>query len=70
MSRFTDDYPFFGSPRKTPPATLNILLAGLNVSFASLDEQRAAVAGWLEENEPGPRLAAELAERHLLAETR
>lgn len=63
MSRFTDDYSFFGSPRKAPPATLNILLADLHVSFASLDEQRAAVAGWLEQNDPGPRLATELAER-------
>lgn len=60
MGRFTDDYPFFGSVRNAPPASLNILLADLHVSFASLDEQRTAVAGWLEENEAGPRLAAEV----------
>lgn len=65
MSRFTDDYPFFGSPRKAPPATLNILLAELHVSFASVGEQRAAIARWLETNEPGPRLADELHARHL-----
>lgn len=66
MSRFTDDYPFFGGPRKTPPRTLNILLAELHVSFAPLDEQRAAIARWLETNEPGPRLADELQARHLV----
>lgn len=67
MSRFTDDYPFFGAPRKGPPATLNILLAELRVSFEPPRQQQAAVAQWLETNEPGPRLAAELVDRNLVA---
>lgn len=65
MSRFTDDFPFFGAPRKGPPATLNILLAELHVSFESVAKQRAAIDRWLETNKPSPRLASELEKRHL-----
>jgi len=65
MSRFTEGYSFFGSPRKAPPATLNILLNELGVDFASVAEQRAAIDHWLETNQPGPRLVAELQKRHL-----
>lgn len=65
MSRFTDDYPFFGGARKAAPATLNMLLNELGVDFASPEAQRAAIKEWLKTNEPGPRLAAELRDHHL-----
>lgn len=66
MSRFTDDYPFSGGARSGPPATLNMLLNELGVDFASPDEQRAAVAHWLQTNQPGPRLVAELKKENLV----
>lgn len=65
MSKFTDDFPFFGSPRPSPPATLNMLLNELGVYFASTGEQRAAIDRWLQTNTPGPRLTEELRERQL-----
>jgi hypothetical protein len=66
MSRFTDDFPFFGAPPNGPPATANILLSRLGVSFAPNEIQREAVAQWLATNTPGPRLTAELHKRHLI----
>lgn len=60
MSRFTDDFVFAGEPFVGPPATLNILLARLGVSFSSRHVQRVAVDSWLEGNGPEPRLASEL----------
>lgn len=66
MSRFIDDYPFFGEPKHGAPATANILLSWLGVSFSPIDVQRAAVADWLRANEPLPRLAEELQARQLV----
>lgn len=65
MSRFTDDYPFTAETALVPPAAANILLNRLGVSFALLDEQRAAVARWRQNNKPAPRLAADLRSRQL-----
>lgn len=66
MSRFVDDYPFFGEPKRGAPATANILLSWLGVSFAPIDVQRAAVADWLRGNEPARRLTEELQARQLM----
>lgn len=66
MSRFTDDFRFFGEPAKGLPASATILLSRLGVSFAPIETQREAVARWLETNNPGARLTAELHKRQLM----
>jgi hypothetical protein len=48
-----------------PAATLNILLNEPGFDFAPPSQQRAAVAKWLESNQPGERLAGELRQRLL-----
>ncbi len=67
MSRFVGDYPFFGGAHCNPPLSLQILLNRLGVEFETDHAQREAVAEWLKTNDPAPRLARELRQKHMVA---
>jgi hypothetical protein len=67
MSRFNDDLHGISDSPEWRPYSSAQLIGKLGIRNQGLAEQRAAIAEWLADNEPTPKLLASLRADHLIA---